>query len=193
MHKIFAGLITMIALSSPTAQAQDRNGADTASDWRVKHYQTHGIWTSACDERIEDTSLVQRCYIRWVDVFSDHPTFGGQFLFLTPQADGWTISFGIEPGTLFRPNGFRIEQLGQVTWRSLRPGCLTGLSCRYTGAAADTLLAAMQAGGAFRFVFRDRHGQRQDLTWPLDGFNTAFADFHTQAAARNLLPSADRN
>ncbi|WP_027243379.1 invasion associated locus B family protein [Leisingera daeponensis] len=180
-------LLACLALAAAPALAQDRAGHDTASDWRVKHYESFGIWTSACDEREEANALVQRCYIRWVDVFSPRPRFAGQFLFLTPHAEGWKVSFGIEPGTLFSPRGFRIERQGEVTWRSLHPGCLTGLSCSFTGAGADKLIAQMREGGAFRFTFRDRHGQAQDLTWPLEGFDAAFADFRAAAKARSLL------
>lgn len=45
----------------------------------------------------------------------------------------------------------------------------------------------MQDGGAFRFTFRDRHGQSQDLTWPLDGFDAAFASFRAAAKVRSLV------
>jgi hypothetical protein len=180
-------LLACLALAAAPALAQDRAGNDTASDWRVKHYENFSIWTSACDEREEAKALVQRCYIRWVDVFSPRPRFAGQFLFLTPDAEGWKVSFGIEPGTLFSPGGFRIERQGEVAWRSLHPGCLTGLSCSFTGAGADKLIAQMREGGAFRFTFRDRHGQAQDLTWPLEGFDAAFADFQAAAKTRSLV------
>lgn len=180
-------LLVCLALLAAPAAAQNRDGNDTPGDWRVKHYESFGIWTSVCDEREESGSLVQRCYIRWVDVFSPHPKFAAQFLFITPQDGGWQADFGIEPGTLFTPGGFRIQQNGKTTWRSRAPGCLTGLSCSFTGERAAELIARMQAGGAFRFTFRDRHGMAQDLTWPLAGFAEAFADFQTQAAARSLL------
>ncbi|MEX0350396.1 MAG: hypothetical protein AB3N15_13315 [Paracoccaceae bacterium] len=169
------------------AAAQDRQGNDTASDWRVTHYQSFGIWNSICDERAEDTLLVQRCYLRWVDVFSPRPKFGGQFIFVTPEPDGYRIEFGIEPGTLFSPDGFRIEHEGKVTWRTRWPGCLTGLNCAFTGSDADELLAVMEGGGTFRFTFRDRHGAKRDLNWPLAEFPAAIADFKVQAKSRGLL------
>ncbi|MDP5220506.1 hypothetical protein Q5Y75_25290 [Ruegeria sp. 2205SS24-7] len=174
-----------IGLALPAA-AQDRQGNDTASDWRVTHYQSFGIWNSICDERIEDAGLVQRCYLRWVDVYSTRPEFGGQFVFVTPDPEGYQIEFGIEPGTVFSPNGFRIEAQGNVTWRTHWPGCLTGLSCRFSGNDADELLAAMKGGGTFRFAFRDRYGVARDLNWPLAGFPAALADFETQTQSRAI-------
>ncbi|WP_372577317.1 hypothetical protein [Ruegeria hyattellae] len=168
------------------AAAQDRQGNDTASDWRVTHYQSFDIWNSICDERIEETALVQRCYLRWVDVYSPHPKFGAQFVFVTPELGGYQIELGIEPGTLFFPEGFRIEDAGEVTWRTRWPGCLTGLSCTFSGSDADELLAAMTGGGTFRFSFRDRHGVARDLSWPLVGFPAALADFEQQTQSRGL-------
>lgn len=114
-------LLACLAFAAAPAFAQDRTGNDTASDWRVKHYESFGIWTSVCDEREETGTLLQRCYIRWVDVFSLRPRFAGQFLFLTPDADGWKVEFGIEPGTLFSPAGFRIEQEGEAPGAACTP------------------------------------------------------------------------
>lgn len=183
--------ILAILFTAAPAIAQDLQGNDTPGNWRVTHYQSFGIWNSICDEREEDGALRQRCYIRWVDVFSGRPKFAGQFVFVTPEADGFDIEFGIEPGTLFNPSGFRIDRDGQVVWRTRRPGCLTGLSCTFEDTNAADLLQEMRAGGSFRFVFRDRHGQARDLTWPLEGFDAAWADFTAQSQARNLLARSE--
>ena len=142
-----------------------------------------------CDEREEQGTLVQRCYLRRVDVFSPRPKFAAQFLFITPEVDGYKVDFGMEPGTLFSPNGFRIETMQGDIWRTRFPGCLTGLSCTFSGASADSLIASMKDGDAFRFTFRDRHGQPQDLTWSLAGFDAAWDDFQMQSKARDLLPN----
>lgn len=181
-------LALCLAVLAGPALSQDRQGNDTPGDWRVTHHSIFGIWNSMCDMREEAGTPVRRCYLRRVDVFSPRPEFAAQFLFVTPEREGYRVSFGIEPGTFFALDGFRIEGTEGTDWQTRRPGCLSGLSCNFTGPAAEALLEAMREGGAFRFTFRDRHGQPQDLTWPLDDFAAAWADFQGQAARRGLLP-----
>ena len=182
--------VLALAFTALPALAQDREGNDTPGDWRVKHFETFGDWTSSCDERDENGTLVQRCYIRLVDVFSPRPKFGAIFVFVTPDAPGMDIDFGMEAGTLFAPGSFRVERDGDTVWSTLRPGCLTGLSCTFTGDDAAELLDTMAEGGAMRLTFRDRHLQSQDLTWSLEGFGDAMEDFRRESAARGLLPGA---
>ena len=179
--------LVLFLLTPLAALAQDLQGNDTASNWRVTHYQAFGIWNSICDERDEFGALKQRCYIRRAEVFSLRPKFGAQFVFITPAPDGVAIEFGMEPGTLFQPSGFRIDGADGTIWRTRRPGCLTGLSCTFEGSRADEIVEAMLQGDAYRFVFRDRHGQSQDLTWSLQGFDEAWQDFRDQAQARDLF------
>lgn len=183
-------LLFLTCLMASAAGAQDLQGNDTPGNWQVRHQQAFGIWNSMCDERVENGALRQRCYIRYVDVFSARPDFGAQFLFVTHEGDTAQVEFGLEPGTLFSPNGFRIDRGEGTAWRTRRPGCLTGLSCTFEAQEAETLLREMAAGGDMRFVFIDRHGKAQDLTWSLGGFDAALADFHTQLRARDLLPAS---
>lgn len=179
-------MFCLLAFGS-AALAQDIEGNDTPGNWRVTHHAIFDIWNSICDEREEPTGLHQRCYLRRVEVFSPRPKFAAQFMFITQEADGPKVDFGMEAGTLFAPGAFRIEQGDSVTWRTLRPGCLTGISCTYKGADAESLVAQLRTSDALRFTFRDRHGQPQDLTWPLTEFATALDDFHAQSRARNLF------
>ncbi len=186
-------LVTALVFIVPQLTlAQDVDGNDRPSNWRVTHQQTHGIWTTACDERGEGAAFEQRCYIRRVDVFSPRPAFAAQFLFVTATEGGATVEFGLEPGTLFAPGKFRIEKDGTRVWSTLRPGCLTGLSCSFTGSAGKNLLTIMQDGGEMAFDFRDRHGASQSLRWPLSGFRDALADFNAQSHIRNLPKIAPR-
>ncbi|WP_425074030.1 hypothetical protein [Sagittula sp. S175] len=179
----------ILALSALPVHAQSLDGEDRASNWRVVHSERFGLWESMCDEREEPAGLHQRCYIRHVDVFSPAPQFGAIFTFVHYDDKALTVEFGIEPGTLFGPNGFRIERGADMTWRTHSPGCLTGVSCTFTGQDAGELVEAMAEGGAFRLGFRDRHGKTQDLTWPLEGFAEAHADLMRNSGARGLLPS----
>ncbi|CUJ16312.1 hypothetical protein [Cognatishimia activa] len=179
-------LLSLCAALPLTATAQDREGNDTPGDWKVTHFERFGIYLSSCDERQESDQLNQRCYLRYVDVFSPHPEFAAQFFFVVNTEDGPEVDFGMEAGTLFSPNGFRIEGENGELWKTRRVGCLTGLTCTFSGEDADALLAAMRDGDAFRFTFRDRHGKSQDLIWSLDGFSDAFADFNAQTTARGL-------
>ena len=178
--RLFA--LCLILLAHPV-QAQDREGRDTPGDWIVDHHRTFGLWDSMCDRRTTEAETERRCYIRYVDVFSARPAFGAQFVFVTP---GPRIAFGIEPGTLFRRDGFRIERDGQIVWASPQAGCMGGLACIYEDRPATYLYDHMTRGGVFVFEFRDRHGQRQVLEWDLAAFAAARADFETHSAARGL-------
>ncbi len=184
MRLTFSTVLSLLIAGS--AAAQDVDGRDTPSNWKVTHFEKFGIYLSSCDERMEGETLKQRCYLRYVDVFSQKPKFAAQFMFVTNGTDGPEVDFGLEPGTLFNPNGFRVDGAKDTLWRTRRIGCLTGLSCTFTNTAASDLLEAMQTGDVFRFTFRDSHGQSQDLSWPLDGFNAAVQDFQTQSQLRGL-------
>ncbi|MFY0597432.1 MAG: hypothetical protein JXQ85_13455 [Cognatishimia sp.] len=180
-------LLPALAMALATsATAQDLEGNDTASNWKVTHFEQFGIYLSSCDERREAGALKQRCYLRYVDVFSPRPEFAAQFFFVVNGEEGREVDFGLETGTLFGPNGFRIEGTDGDIWKTRRVGCLTGLSCTFDGEDADELLQAMQDGTGFRFTFRDRNGNPQDLTWPLAGFADAMADFAEQSEIRGL-------
>ena len=163
--------------------AQDRQGRDTASDWVVDHYKPFGLWDSICDHRTEDGQKVERCYLRYVDVFSPHPRFAAQFLFVTP---GPEVEIGIEPGTRFPRDGLRIEDMGGALWTMNRLACRLGVACTFDGDEAETLLTAMEDGTVFAFDFTDRHGAPQKLRWDLTPFAAALADFRTEAQARGL-------
>ncbi len=187
MRHFISALATIVATAlASSATAQDLDGNDTASNWKVTHFEQFGIYLSSCDERMENGVLAQRCYVRYVDVFSPRPDFAAQFFFVVNGKNGVEVDFGLEAGTLFNPNGFRIEGTEGDIWKTRRVGCLTGLSCTFNGEDATELLQAMQDGTAFRFTFRDRHGKSQDLTWPLAGFSDAMADFSAQSEQRGI-------
>ncbi len=188
MRRVLAACLALTC-ALPLA-AQDRAGRDTAGEWVVDHHRAFGQWDSMCDYRITGDLREERCYLRYVDVFSPRPAFAAQFVFVTP---GPRIEFGIEPGTLFRMNGFRIERAGQVAWSAVKPACLIGRGCIYEGKPALWLLGHMTDGGSFAFDFTDRHGKQQSLRWDLDPFAGARADFEAEADKRGLSAETDGN
>lgn len=179
-------LAFMLGLVALPVTAQDRAGNDTPGDWVVTHQAHFGLWDSVCDERLEQGQTHRRCYIRYVDVFSPRPDFAAHFLFVTPDDTRVRIEYGSEPGTRFAPGGQWIERDGTRVWLADRLACLTGAACVYSGAVAEDLYAALKTGGQWRFLFSDRHGRLQDLTWDLAPFAAAAADFEAEAAARGL-------
>ena len=178
-------LAVLLALA-PEAAAQDRAGRDTPGEWQATHYRPFGLWDSICDKRVTGDLTEERCYLRYVEVFSPRPDFAAQFAFVTPEGAGERVEFGTERGTRFEPGGFRVERGGTVTWQTERDGCLNGSACIFVREDAQALLEAMAAGGAFRFTFTDRHGAAQDLAWDLSQFAAALADFRAEAAAHGL-------
>lgn len=176
--------LLLACLLAPLALfAQDRDGNDTAADWVVDHYKPFGLWDSACDHRMTDGVKEERCYLRYVEVFSPRPKFAAQFVFVTP---GPEIEIGLERGTRFPKGGIRIEDMGGTLWQTNHILCRTGLSCNFDGDDAQIILNAMADGTVFAFDFTDRHGVPRELRWDLTAFSEAMADFTRESAARNL-------
>ena len=175
-------ILIAVLLASP-ALSQDRDGNDTPGEWVITHHKPFGLWDSMCDERKTGDVLEQRCYLRYVDVFSPRPNFGAIFAFVT--ADG-SVEFGFEIGTVFKPDGLRIEKDGTAKWTMPHRPCLFGGTCRFSDNEATELLAAMSASDALTFDFIDRHGTAQLRNWDLTEFANALSDFHAGIKQRGL-------
>ena len=183
------GMSLVAALFATAGFAQDRDGNDTAGDWVNTHYATYGLWDLACDERAEGDGVEQRCYLRYVDVFSPNPNFGALFSFVNMTADGPTLDFGIERGTRFADDGFKITNDGQDVWVQDSILCLTLRQCFYDPDEAGEVLQVMQGGGEMHFAFSDRHGIDQDLSWDLSDFSRAMDDLKIEADKRAMSSS----
>lgn len=177
-------LIAAMALLPFSAMAQDRAGNDTAGEWKVTHHKPFGLWDSFCDERTTGDALEQRCYVRYVEVFSPRPTFGAMFAFITP--DG--VEFGMERGIRFINDGLHIKQSDAIVWKETRRPCSRGNDCRLEGDAAKDLLSIMSQGGALIAEFNDRQGNPQRLEWDLSRMDEILADYQAQSKARGLTP-----
>ena len=182
-----AALCSLPVLWSGMAAAQDADGNDTPGDWRVEHYQEFGIWKSICDERGEGETFKQRCYIRYVDVFSPRPKFAAVFTFVFEKDRKTAFQYAFERGTVYADDGLRIDRDGATSWKA-SDTCRTGPNCLIENAAeVEETLAAFAGGGELVQIFKDRHGVDRTLKWDLTGFDKALADYKTESAKRNLL------
>ncbi|MEY1556113.1 hypothetical protein AB3Y40_10815 [Yoonia sp. R2331] len=172
----------LLACMASVGVAQDRDGNDTPGEWVVTHQAAYGLWDVFCDERTTGDLTEERCYIRYVEVFSARPKFGAMFVFVT----GAGVEFGMEAGTVFPGEGPQIIRDDAQVWVDNRLGCRTGLTCTMDGEAAQDFLNAARGGGVLQMTFTDRHGAPQDLRWDLTRFDAAFADWRAQSAARDL-------
>lgn len=178
--------LVFLCFALPLA-AQDRAGNDTPGEWKPTHYVPFGLWDSICDERVTDNVTEQRCYLRYVDVFSLPPNFAAQFVFITRQGGAHKVDFGIERRTRFVPDGFRVTKDGATVWALEQGRCRAAGRCVFDGADAADILARFAAGGdTVEFLFNDRHGVDQHLRWDLSQFSDAMADFTAAAVARGL-------
>ena len=179
---LFRVACILLAFATPLL-AQDRQGRDTPGEWVVDHTKHFGLWDSMCDHRTTGETREERCYLRYVEVFSRDP-FAALFLFVTP---GPEIEIGIERGTRFEDQGIRIEDAnGTTLWTTDRRSCLRGRACTFEGEEAKALYAAMRDGAVFAFDFADPSGTERALRWDLTRMGEASADFADQSVARAL-------
>jgi hypothetical protein len=193
MNKIvtIASLFSILAISSvPTVSATDAEGNDTPGDWVVTHYKPFGLWDTICDEAIRKGKTVERCYIRYVDVFSPAPNFAAQFVFIEPDGQGYKVEFGIEPGTTFNGASLTVVDGDNVVWDYDPNECLERGECFLTGDNADRFIQSMATTKTQEPMlvsdFNDRHGTDQVLEWGISKFDDALLDFQTQSDKRGL-------
>ncbi|MCR9135264.1 MAG: hypothetical protein NXI27_04665 [Alphaproteobacteria bacterium] len=175
-----------ICALSITAAAQDRAGRDTPSDWRVKHYVPFGLWDSVCDERPEGDVIRQRCYLRYVEVYSPRPNFLATFVFVYPEDGQSVVEIGFERGTRYADEGFKVMRNGQVVW-TLGDTCLRSSPCRLNNGEAQSLLDHFADGDTLVQDFRDRHGKPWRLEWDLSRLGEALQDYQLASTQRALL------
>lgn len=183
LRLLFAMFICALAFA---AAAQDRAGRDTPSDWRVEHYVPFGLWDSVCDEREEDDVVRQRCYLRYVEVYSPRPNFLATFAFVYPEDGQSIVEFGFERRTQYADQGLRVMRDKETLWTA-DAGCLRSSPCRLTGNDAQALLEQSAAGGALVQDFRDRNGKAWRLEWDLSRFEEALQDYRQASRKRGLL------
>jgi len=105
-----------MVLAAPTF-AQDRDGNNTAGSWKPTYFKTYVQWDLICDERTTGDLVEERCYLRYVDVYSPRPEFGALWAFVNMTANGPTFDFGPEPNTQFTDDGFKLTKGGETIWR----------------------------------------------------------------------------
>lgn len=188
MKIIIAAILTaLVALATGIASAQDRAGNDTPGEWVVVHQKMFGIWSTFCDERTTDDKLEQRCYIRYVDVFSPQPELAVIIVFVWPENGIEKFQYTYEPNTSYSGDGWFIEKDGGKVWNA-RFECIDADGCiLIPGQGIKPLLAVMKEGGVMRHTFTDKFNKERDISWSLDGFSEAYADYRAQAEARDLF------
>lgn len=174
-------LILLCLVAAPVF-AQDLAGVDASGEWVITHQKPFGLWDSVCDRREAGALTQERCYLRYVDVYSPRPEFGAMFLLITGEG----VEFRMERGIRFSRNGFRAERGGSLIWQETRRDCLNGRECYMTGSRARAFLDTISGGGALRFTFRDRSGNPRDLSWDLAPVAAALADYRAEARLRGL-------
>ena len=152
--------------------------------WKVNYTGTHGIWKTICDEQNVEEEQLNRCYVRWVDVFSERPKFGALYVFITPENNGFAVDFSVEPGTTIVKDGFAIVDGEQPIWKMERSSCLVHSDCKIRPDEMQSFFSAAERGEKIAFSLIDRYEQQFELNWSLDGFNEAMADLKKQLQKR---------
>lgn len=186
--KLISGLFVLcFSLASLPALAQDAQGNDTPGNWVVDHFERYGIWVSSCDWRNLEGKREERCYLRYVDVYSPRPEFGAAFLFVFQKNRKTTFQYANERGTVYLNKGLGISRNATRSYYlpeicRTTPGCIL----ENPKQVAD-LLAAFSKGGTLVQTFTGKYGKPHQLKWSLNGFKEALADYEKQSQKRNLL------
>lgn len=152
--------------------------------WEVTYSQSHGIWNVICDTQMINQQQLDRCYLRWVDVYAQRPKFGALFIFIVADVDKLSVELHPEPGTTFTSTGFQITDDQQATWQMSRSDCLIKANCKLYPKEIPTFLQAAKQGQVMTFSFTDKYTRQYDLAWPLEGFAEAITDLSAQAELR---------
>ncbi|MEM9971909.1 MAG: hypothetical protein AAF762_12530 [Pseudomonadota bacterium] len=169
-------LAMLLALTAYPVAAQDTAGA-----WAPTFTARHGAWDVTCDARGDGDTREERCYARYIDVYSPQPDFGVVFMFVEIIDAVPVVTLGREFETDLVATTLRITP----GWE--RPaGLCTGGPCEMTGEDAVAAVDALVAGGTMEVGFVDAKGGDQLRQWPAVGFAEAYADITREAAARGL-------
>ncbi len=175
-------LFCLVLTLGHAAKAQE-----SAADWRPTLNRMWGMWNVICDERGDAAASEQRCYLRYVDVFSPAPQFAAHFIEISYDHGVPRFEYGAEHGTRFDTDGWAIHDLKTgALWSPTLRTCLRGGPCVYEGDAAAPVIAALREGGQIEFRFTDRNGIRRDLAWSLDGVGEALDVLIAESAARGI-------
>lgn len=154
---------------------------DTAGSWAPTFTSKHEKWDVACDAQGSGTAREERCYIRYIDIYSPHPDFGVVFLFLEIKNNTPLISIGREFETDLIATDLRIAS----DWQRPKNLC-TGGPCEIIGQNAKMFIDALIKGGTLQINFIDQMNMEQNRSWESLGFAAAYNDLTREAAARGL-------
>ncbi|MEM6711096.1 MAG: hypothetical protein AAF590_02315 [Pseudomonadota bacterium] len=161
--------------------AQEAREPDTAGAWSPTFTARHGLWDVTCDARGQGEAREERCYVRYIDVYSPRPNFGVVFLFLEIEGGAPKISLGREFETDLEATTLRVLP----GWERPEGVCLSG-PCEVLGPDALAMAEALAAGGMLEIGFTDMIDRNQLRQWPSDGFAQALEDVTREAVARGL-------
>ncbi|WP_299860274.1 hypothetical protein [uncultured Hoeflea sp.] len=181
---MLTALMVIGGLTNTPVRAQN-----TVDDWKwaVDHFQTFGIWESACDHRDIGNGEERRCYVRVVDVYAPRPDFGATFVFIThTTAEGLRFEFSFEKGTEFDPGGFAVIEDGRIAFDYAPARCEAGTQCIIAGDEANRFTASLTDDASLRLAFTDKSGRQWERLWTGQGFAEALADLTRESAKRNL-------
>ena len=177
--------------SGIAAEAQDRAGRNTPGEWKVTHFMPFGLWDSMCDERTTGEVVEERCYVRYVEVYSPKPQFGAAFAFIVPDGRDGAVKFdfSFERGTRFARDGFRIEEDGAPVWVLEKLPCDGGGTCAFEKEEAVALESVLETAEepAFVFALRDRFAREITMRWESGGLADAIDNMRAEAKSRSII------
>lgn len=183
----FAIVLSLVCAPGALAQA---NTIDPEQE--VDHFKPFGQWEVMCD--LKKSTGEKRCYVRLVDVYSPRPDFKAAFVFITATRgnDGKPVlkfDFSLERGFTWSPQPMSIAHAdGRKTGLPMvqcgRPACpVEGADAN---GLASSLAANSRRGADLVLSFRERDGRARELTWAIDAFDQALADFAVARSTRGL-------
>ena len=153
----------------------------------IAYHKTYdGWWDVACDSEMDGAN--GRCYVQYVDVYSQRPDFRAAMLQLvffkdTSGKSQPRLSFILERDLDTEAVRLDVKKGDAMVERFKLSGC-SGSDCVIEGEAAARMLEAFRTGDQLAITLPETGERPKTLSWPLHNAGALLDDFAAQRAAR---------
>ena len=154
----------------------------------IAYHKTYdGWWDVACDSQSDGSD--GRCYVQYVDVYSDRPDFRAAMVHLVYEGEEAgkgtpVLTFNLEGDLDFSAVAMRVETSGQEDLALTLPGCSSS-PCIVRDGAAQQMVSAWRDGETLSITLPETGDRPKEIRWPLQNMATILDDLAAQRAQRS--------